>query len=32
MIEIALSRLFDCLSELADRWSLYFFPIPPSDA
>jgi hypothetical protein len=32
MIEIALSRLFDSLSALADRWSQYFFPTPPIDS
>jgi hypothetical protein len=30
MIEIALSRLFDRLGALADRWSIYFFPAPPT--
>jgi hypothetical protein len=30
MIEIALSRMFQRLSALADRWSVYFFPIPPA--
>lgn len=29
MIEIALSRLFESLSTFADRWSVFFFPVPP---
>jgi len=32
MIEIALSRLFDRLSMLAESLSVRFFPIPPSEA
>jgi hypothetical protein len=31
MIEMGLSRLFQRLATLADRWSIYLFPIPPSD-
>jgi hypothetical protein len=29
MIEITLSRIFNQVSALADRWALIFFPTPP---